>query len=1331
MWICSKKTSKFLDVNEAAITQYGYSREEFLSMRLSDFMYPRGISNSNLSVSDISEKHRLKDGSLIDVKLTYHNFTYQEQPAELWMAENSEVSVYAKGSQQDAFQLLSVIVESMRNGVIFEDEKQEVMFTNTSFCRLFGISNPEMIIGINCAEAIQTYKELFRDPEEFVRTTQQRIKEKQAVFAEVLQLKDNRVFERDFIPVMINNKKSGYYWLYRDITKRKLIDESLQESREKYRALSEATFESIFISEKGICIEQNQTAERMFGYSTSEALGRYGTDWIVPEDRELVMKNMLSGNEVPYEVTALRKDGSTFPAAIRGKMMFYKGKNVRVTSMSNISDQKKAEMTLQKLSTAIEQSTNSVVITDKSGIIEYVNRAFELTTGYSKEEAVGKSPAIMKSGKHDKSFYEKMWNTILSGGIFTANLINKKKNGELYEVEQTIAPLIDIQGNITHFVANEKDISERRYVERNLQQQFQFANALNKIAEVIIGTEDRNTILDKTANILGAALSVDRCMVYNVSFSKNTLSAFTEWLNNKIDPTIGVFPIDTFRSGIEQMLETRHFEVSHYDMISPLLLADGSHKLIHEQMHIKSGLWYPFAFYEDGYYLIVLNQTRGKREWTNEETDFLDSVSKQLSIAFEKINTLEKNELTEEKIVKEQSILRAVLDNAPFGVWMLNIDGSLHFVNNAFCDALGIPESRFLSVAHYTELFDEAEAKECMRSDAEALRLNKPHFSYPSFKFVDGKYHDLEVIKTKLIDDNREPIGIIGISMDITERKQAEKEKENNRIIQETINKILRVPNETVHFDERLQRTLELLINAPFLDIEKKGGIFLYNETNNKLILKTSCNLSIEVQLLCAEVIPGRCHCGKALSTRQVQYSSCIDENHEIVCPGMQPHGHYNIPIISADKVLGVIVVYLTDGHIRNEAEINFLISIADIVSGLVQRNQYLEELVKAKELAEKSNQLKDAFIANMSHEIRTPLNGILGMTSIIREEFAPYITETEEKFFKSIDISNKRITRTIDMILNFSRLQIGEFPISPKVINITSVISNLVSEFNALATQKSIEIIFANQLGDIAALSDAFCFEQSIADIIDNAIKFTHKGSIRLLLSKNERGEINLDVQDTGIGISEEYLTRIFEPYSQEHIGFGRSYEGVGLGLSLVKKFLNANAMDISVVSKKGNGSTFTIHFNKSIVDGEYEKEIQPNIFDDQNKAKAKIAGNKPFILIVEDDLINQSLMELILEKDFELTIVTSAASALECLDSQKYDIILMDISIQGGTNGLELTKMLKASVAFSKIPILAVTAHAFKEDSEKILAAGCDDYVPKPFNRFVLLEKIRKLLK
>jgi len=386
--------------------------------------------------------------------------------------------------------------------------------------------------------------------------------------------------------------------LHTDITERKWVEESLEESREKYRGLSEASFEAIFISEKGTCLEQNSRAEQMFGYTSAEAIGRPGTDWIVLEDRDLVIRNMMSGYEQPYDVTALRKDGSTFPASIRGRMMHYKGRNVRVTSLTDISERRRAEQALQESeerwkfalegagdgvwdwniqtghalysrrwkemigfaegeienrasewsdrvhpedmprvmmaiqdhmdgntsSAAIEfrmlckdggwrwtlgrgmvvsrdnegkairlvgtntditerkraeadlrvaatafESQEGMIITDIDQRILRINRACSEITGYSPEEAVGQTPRLFSSGRHDAAFYREMWASIEGSGVWKGELWNRRKNGEVFPEWFSISAVKGEDGRVSHYVASFIDISQRKTAEDEIK----------------------------------------------------------------------------------------------------------------------------------------------------------------------------------------------------------------------------------------------------------------------------------------------------------------------------------------------------------------------------------------------------------------------------------------------------------------------------------------------------------------------------------------------------------------------------------------------------------------------------------------------------------------------------------------------------------------------------------------------------------------------------------------------------------------------------------------------------------------------------------------------
>ena len=234
-------------------------------------------------------------------------------------------------------------------------------------------------------------------------------------------------------------KKMAVQLIIRDITDRKLAEEEIIEKKEKYRGLSEASFESIFISEKGICIEQNLMAEKMFGYTTEEAIGRHGTEWIVPEYREIVTKNILTGYEEPYEAIALKKDGTTFPCMLHGKMMHYKGKEVRVTSLSDITERKRVEQELIKAKNKAEESDRL-----KSAFL--ANMSHEIRTPMN--SILGFTDLLKThdlSGKQQQEYIQ----------------IIKKGGDRLLSIINDIIDISKIESGQTEIFSSETDINEQ------------------------------------------------------------------------------------------------------------------------------------------------------------------------------------------------------------------------------------------------------------------------------------------------------------------------------------------------------------------------------------------------------------------------------------------------------------------------------------------------------------------------------------------------------------------------------------------------------------------------------------------------------------------------------------------------------------------------------------------------------------------------------------------------------------------------------------------------------------------------------------------------------
>lgn len=238
-------------------------------------------------------------------------------------------------------------------------------------------------------------------------------------------------------------------------------------------------------------------------------------------------------------------------------------------------------------------------------------------------------------------------------------------------------------------------------------------------------------------------------------------------------------------------------------------------------------------------------------------------------------------------------------------------------------------------------------------------------------------------------------------------------------------------------------------------------------------------------------------------------------------------------------------------------------------------------ELINAKNKAEEADQLKSEFLAQMSHEIRTPINTMMNYTSLIKDLAQTENNSDLDFCFDAIDSSSKRLIRTIDLILNVSQLQAGKYNCNFRQLDIEKeVIVPLVNEMQSQALLKGLKLSY--QIEKTPKIyADEYTVIQIFQNLIDNAIKYTNEGEVILLIS-DKKESVDISVVDSGIGISEEFIERLFEPFSQEEHGYTRRYDGNGLGLSLVKGYCELNNASIKVNSKKGNGTTFTVSFKK-----------------------------------------------------------------------------------------------------------------------------------------------------
>lgn len=406
-----------------------------------------------------------------------------------------------------------------------------------------------------------------------------------------------------------------------------------------------------------------------------------------------------------------------------------------------------------------------------------------------------------------------------------------------------------------------------------------------------------------------------------------------------------------------------------------------------------------------------------------------------------------------------------------------------------------------------------------------------------------------------------------------------------------------------------------------------------------------------------------------------------------------------------------------------------FAIALAAVLFYLyTTKNRANKLILESKRQAEDATKAKANFLSTMSHEIRTPMNAIIGMTHLLTKE---NLKEEQKDKVEIINFSANNLLNLINDILDFSKIESGKIEFEELVFKPAELINNLYKTFEERTIENGLDFNFRigsnvpeTVKGDPSRLS------QILINLIGNAIKFTDKGGVEIKVEEKQRqgivSTLIFKVIDTGIGISEEKQAKIFESFSQADSQISRKYGGTGLGLAITKSLVELQDGKIRLISQPGLGSEF-------IVELKFELALEPQTSNDDEKEvdENKLRGKR--VLIVEDDIINQKVAQNILSKwDVEIEVAENGKVALEKLQKEDFDIILMDLHMPE-MNGYEATQAIRALNGDSgkdKTPIIALTADAFTDVRDRIMEFKMNDYVSKPFVPDELKKKISKNL-
>ncbi len=407
-----------------------------------------------------------------------------------------------------------------------------------------------------------------------------------------------------------------------------------------------------------------------------------------------------------------------------------------------------------------------------------------------------------------------------------------------------------------------------------------------------------------------------------------------------------------------------------------------------------------------------------------------------------------------------------------------------------------------------------------------------------------------------------------------------------------------------------------------------------------------------------------------------------------------------------------------------------------DDLTSLTQYAELVESLLKTRRTnmqIQEAHDAKSAFVAHMSHELRTPLNVVVGTSQILAEKKSSLSADTQE-LIKSLRTSSEALLEIVNSVLDLSSLEAKSFSLSDEPFSFEMLFQEIISIMTPRAREKRIafNIDYADLRGT-TYMGDKVRIKQILINILNNAIKFTKEGAVTLKAgysrqtNTNGLADIEFQIIDTGMGIAEEDVTRIFKSFEKAHQT--THYEGTGLGLSIVKNFLNEMDGKINVESRLGFGTKFFVTLPNRIV----------NTNSNEGSAVEMLGGRPPQnqkfwetsrILVAEDYQPNLIVMEhLLSELGHKATFVSTGQEVLDAVKKTDYDLILMDVNMPD-MNGIEATQALRAQEKYKDLPIIALSAHIYGTELKKFKEAGMNDHISKPVDRVQLKQKLEHYL-
>ena len=1099
-----------------------------------------------------------------------------------------------------------------------------------------------------------------------------------------------------------------------DITERKRDEQTLRDSEERLRLSLQAANQGLYDLnvQTGDAVVNRQYAE-MLGYDF-ETFVETNATWIErlhPDDREKVAKTYVdyTGGLLPeYRVEFRQKtrDGNWKWILSLGKVIEYdsQGQPLRMLGThTDIDERKRAEQALQeseeRFSKAFYQSPIGILLVDLTdATIRDVNDALLEMAALKREELVGQSVTQLNL-KIDPEVSAAITQELMEHGTFRNREVQLQlADGQIRYVLNSGA-LVTIGGRL-HNLALIQDITERKKTEKVLQDsEERFRMLFESNPAIMLLIEPVSGVI-KDANLAAA------------EFYGYSLSELCSMNINQINQLTAE---EVYAERMRALKEERNFFVFDHR------LASGEIRAV--EVHSS-----PMQLDRQPVLFSIIYDVTTRKKVEGELQDMQNRMSGIVESAMDAIISIN---------INEQIVLTNTAAEQMFGYEEGELIGKPLEVL--------IPERFRKSHPHYVRQFGETGTTTRSMSALGAIRgLRASGEEFPA---------EASISQISIGTDKMYTV----ILRDITERKQSEAQIQRQlehlnglRMIDIAISSsfdmslTLDVVLQEAHSQLGVDACAILILNTQLQTIDYAASRGFHSDALHHTQLKLREGYAGQAVLKRATIhISDIMELGGKLSTAlPLEREAFVD--------------YYGTPLIVKGEVIGVLEIYHRS-HLKVDSDwLEFLetlagqaaiaIDNAQMFESLQRSNASLErrvtertaELNRANVELEHANRTKDEFLANMSHELRTPLTSILGLSESLLEHQRDPLSGYQEKSIQVIESSGRHLLELINDILDLSKIEAGKFDFYPQPISMDEICRSSLSFIKSQATKKSIMVTYTNEASISQIYADPRRLKQVLVNLLSNAVKFTpERGNVTLLVtSELTQDLIQFSVIDNGIGISEQDLKRLFQPFVQVDSSLNRRHEGTGLGLALVQRLTDLHGGSVQVESEVGKGSRFTVSLACKMDEiAKLESLKSQTVSAARKQAEKKAADSKEperrrVVLLAEDNMANVlTIGEYLKSHDHEVVVAHDGLEAIKLAETINPDVILMDIQMPV-MNGLDAIAHLRHDSRFAFTPIVALTALAMSGDRERCLAAGANEYMSKPVSLKLLAETIHELL-